>query len=157
MATSSAAFKEFRKAGVVVFADSKTDGGALPKGVSDVRSAGGNTIPIVYVTNADGSKGIEGISYATLKEDMRKAVWNLKKTLASANASSDEAGGDKPPAGLLADEQAWTNAQGKSINAAVKAVDKTNVSFVMPNGTVVSYPLAKLSDESRKQIEALRK
>ncbi len=156
MATSLAAFKEFRKTGVVVFAHSKTDGGAFPKGVADVRTAGGNTIPMVFVTSADGSKGIEGISYATLKGDMRKAVRNLKRKLASDSRASSADSSEQVPDGLLADEQAWTNAQGKSIEAAVKAVDKKNVSFVMPNGTVVSYPLSKLSEESRAAIKALK-
>lgn len=59
---------------------------------------------------------------------------------------------------LLVPSREWTNTDGKTIRAAVKAADATNVSFLTDNGQVVSYPLEKLTEESRKVIaEALAK
>lgn len=57
----------------------------------------------------------------------------------------------KPDAPLIA-TRAWTNADGKEIRAAVKAADGTTVTFLMDSGKEVKYPLAKLSEESRKAI-----
>ena len=85
MATSSEAFKAFRSAGVVVFAHSKKEYGSLPAGAKEVRPKGGNTIPMVLVTTANGTKGIDAIPYATLKSDLRKSVRNLKTTLESVD------------------------------------------------------------------------
>ncbi len=154
MATSSEAFKSLRKAGVVVFADSTKDTKYLPEGARTVRSEAGNMIPMAFVTSADGTEGIQGITYASMKEDMRGVVKELRKKLED---KSSEAAADQPPAGLLAKEQTWTNAEGKTLKAAVKAADDENVSFVMPNGTVVKYPLSKLSEESREKIAELVK
>lgn len=106
------------------------------------------------MTSADGETGIEGISYATLKSDMRGAIRDLKKKLASEGETSSAS--EAPSSGFLAEEQAWTNAEGKSIKAAVKSVDDKNVNFVMPNGTVVAYPLTKLSKESQEAISELK-
>ena len=156
MATSSEAFKSLRKAGVVVFADSKKDTKYLPEGARSVRSEAGNTIPMAFVTSADGKEGIQGITYASMKEDMRGVVKELRKKLESTSVDTSS-NADQPPAGLLAKEQTWTNAEGKTLKAAVKKADDENVSFVMPNGTVVKYPLSKLSEESRKKIAELVK
>ena len=96
MAASLEAFKSFKTVGVVVFADSKKDKASLPKGVADVRAKGGNTIPIVFVTTADGEKGIDALPYSDLKADMRKAVRELRKSLEDVDViggvdSADEA------------------------------------------------------------------
>lgn len=126
---------------------------------------------MVFVTTADGSKGIEGISYAALKEDIRDANRELKKKLETVDvlgtgaAEESETGpaetgtveADSPeskPAGPLTAPMDWTNAEGKEITAAVKSVEGENVIFLM-SGREVTYPLAKLSPESREAIEKL--
>lgn len=161
MATSSAAFKSFRSSGVVVFANSKTESSSLPEGARAVRSKAGNTIPMVFVTSADGSKGIDGISYASLK-DMRKAVRSLKDTLKETDvtgggeepADTDETETEKPD-GMLAEASDWTNAEGKVINAAVRSIDGGKVEFLI-KGRSVKYDISKLSKESQARLEALR-
>lgn len=59
--------------------------------------------------------------------------------------------------GLLAEEQAWRNGEGKIITAAVKQVSESYVTFVLPGGKTVDYPLAKLSEESRVKLRDLTK
>jgi len=141
----------------------------MPKGAREIQAQGGGTIPIVLVTTANAGKGLKAISYNTMKSDMRKAVRELKTMLegvdvlggggaaAVPDKGADGKPGATPEAGddLLAESQVWTNAQGKEITAAVRAVGVGKVMFVMPDGKVVPYPLIKLSDESRKKIEEL--
>ncbi|NNE92691.1 MAG: hypothetical protein HKN23_13675 [Verrucomicrobiales bacterium] len=158
----------------MVFADTKKDSSALPQGVRDVRAKGGGTIPMVFVTTADGKKGIDAIPYNVLKEDMRKANRELKKTLetvdvldsgvsAESDSGADGVTSTDEPAptsasnnGLFAESQAWTNSDGKTITAAIKSVSDDSVKFIMADGRALDYPLAKLSDDSRKKIEELK-
>lgn len=144
---------------MVVFANSKTEWSSLPPGAASLRSQGGGTIPMVFVTSADGADGITAITYDSLKSDMRKADRELRKkleTVAVKTESETTAPESDAEAGnLLAPSQGWSNADGKSITAAVAALSGTTVSFVMPNGSVVEYPLEKLSAESRDRLAKL--
>lgn len=45
----------------------------------------------------------------------------------------------------------WTNAEGKTIRAGFGGLEGENVVLKLPNGQKVSYPLAKLSEESQAQ------
>ena len=137
----------------------------MAAGAKEVRSDAGNTIPMVFVTTADGSKGIEGISYARLKDDMRDAARELRKKLetvdvlggkseSESETSTSEETGETGTMAMLSEARAWTNTEGNEITASVKSVENGNVLFIM-NGKEVPYPLSKLSDESRKAIEEL--
>lgn len=72
---------------------------------------------------------------------------------------TDALGGAVPAAaatatgGPLIAESSWTNASGVAIKAAVKSADDQNVTFIMPNGKEVVYPMEKLSDESQELIK----
>ena len=116
----------------------------------------GNTIPMVMVTSADLSTGLKGFSYKALS-DTRKAVRTLKKEMKEmdvvGSSSSEEDENNSSP--FLAEEQAWTNAEGKSITAAILSADETTVTFQMPDDTVVDYPLTKLSASSQEEVQAL--
>ena len=159
---------------MVVFADTKKDSGSLPAGVRDVRAAAGNTIPMVFVTTADGSKGLVGVSYSAMKEDMRGTVRDVRKQLESVDvlASSGEADASgtatelaavstesekKDDGGLFAESQEWTNASGQKIVAAINKVEGDTIQFVMPNGKYVPYPMAKLSAASQEKIKSMQK
>lgn len=161
MATSSEAFKAFKSTGPVVFIDSKKDDyQSLPKPVTEIRrqSHMGNTIPMVMVTTADVSKGLKGYGYKALS-DTRKVVRELKKEIkgmdvvGSAPATEEK----NSSSTFLAEEQAWTNADGNAITAAILMADETTVTFQMPNGKTVAYPMAKLSASSQEDVQALLK
>ena len=161
MATSSAALKSFEDLGVIVVMDFTKYSKSLPMGARRLLPREGGTImlPVVLVTNADASEGIEGILNEPLNSDMKGVVRDLEKKLAKRRGEkggtvSDEAIQSSRP-GLLTDERAWTNAQGKEMRAAVKSLTDSHVAFVMPNGTVVNYPRAKLSAESQAILQAL--
>ena len=167
MATSSEAFKSFRSAGVVVFANSKTESSSLPAGVRDVRAKGGSTIPMVFVTTADGSKGIDAVTYAAMKEDMRDAVKALRKTLEKADVlgggaeaedteTEETAAAESTENKLFAESQQWTNSDGKPITAAIKAVEGGQVKFIMADWRALDYALEKLSAESQKKISEIQ-
>lgn len=126
---------------------------------------------MVFVTTADGEKGIQGISYAVLKEDMRDAVRDLKKTLETVDviggadeeaaaevAAADSESADTPTSdsGLFAETQAWTNVDGQTITAAIRKIEGDQLEFLMPDGRAIPYPMAKLSAESRERIEELK-
>lgn len=112
---------------------------------------------MVMVTTADLSKGLKGFSYETLKSDTRGAVRELKKEIKEMDVvGSAPAETDSPSSSpLLAEEQAWTNADGKKITAAILMADETTVTFQMPDGKAVAYPLAKLSASSQEDVLAL--
>ena len=159
MAASLEAFKSFKTVGVVVFADTKKDKASLPKGVMEVRAKGGNTIPMVFVTTADGEKGIDAVPYAVLKADMREAVRELRKSLEDVDVLGGVDSVDDTDAGDdLEQEKApgfkqWENSAGKKIKAAVRDVDGARVLFLLPNGKTVWYDVSKLSEASRLKLQ----
>ncbi|MGJ8725185.1 MAG: hypothetical protein ACSHYB_11555 [Roseibacillus sp.] len=159
MATSSEAFKAFKSTGPIVFIDSKKDGiGNAPKPVAEIRREThmGNTIPMVMVTTADLSKGLKGFSYKDLS-DTRKAARDLKKEIKEMDVvgSSQNAEEEAEETSLLAEKQAWTNADGKTITAAIVKADDATVTFQMPDGKTVAYPVTKLSASSQEAVKAL--
>lgn len=160
MATSSEAFKAFKSAGPVVFIDSKKEGlSYAPKPVGKLRMEKhmGNTIPMVMVTTADLSTPLKGFSYKDLS-DTRKAVRELKKEIKEMDVVGSSLSAEKEKtatSSFLAEEQAWTNSEGKTITAAILMADQTTVTFQMPNGKSVAYPLDKLSASSQESVLAL--
>ena len=118
---------------------------------------------MVFVTTADGTRGIEGISYDTLKKGTRDANRDLRKLLkenpalleSEESASTEEESTTELKPNLLAESQQWTNASGTAITAAIQKVEGDSVHFLMPNGKVVPYPMAKLSQDSKEKIKGL--
>lgn len=55
----------------------------------------------------------------------------------------------------LSDLRSWANAQGKLIEASLLGVRDGRAKFQMRNGRTYEYPLDKLSEGTRKEIEAL--
>jgi hypothetical protein len=53
----------------------------------------------------------------------------------------------------LFEERQWTNTDGKTLTAALLAVDKESGQFKRDDGTRFAYPLKKLTPEDRKLIE----
>ena len=145
---------------MVVFANSKTDYEDLPAGAKAARKESGNTIPMVFVTTADGSESIRGISYDKLKKDIRDVDRELRKHLetvdviGSSSGETEVADADETADAMLSEARTWTNSDGKTITAAVKAVNDTSVTFVI-NGNEVPYPLANLSADSRMALKEL--
>jgi hypothetical protein len=159
VAASLEAFKSFKTVGVVVFADTKKDKASLPKGVMEVRAKGGNTIPMVFVTTADGEKGIDALPYAVLKADMREAVRELRKSLedvdvlGGVDSVDDTDAGDDLEQEKAPEFKQWENSAGKKIKAAVRDVDGARVLFLLPNGKTVWYDVSKLSEASRLKLQ----
>lgn len=159
MAASLEAFKSFKTVGVVVFADTKKDKASLPKGVMEVRAKGGNTIPMVFVTTADGEKGIDAVPYAVLKADMREAVRELRKSLedvdvlGGVDSVDDTDAGDDLEQEKAPEFKQWENSAGKKIKAAVQEIEGDRVLFLLPNGKTVWYDVSKLSEASRLKLQ----
>jgi len=145
---------------VVVFANSRTDFGNLPAGAREVRAKGGNTIPMVFVTTADGRKGIDAIPYTSLKNDMRKSVRTLRTTLENVDVLNGGAEADRKtteddatsPTADQPEFTEWKNTAGRVIEAAAREVKGGKVLFLLPNGKTVWYDISNLSKESRKKL-----
>lgn len=146
-----------------MFANCRTEASLLPQGAKEVRSKGGGTIPMVFVTTADGSKGLDAVPYTMLKEEMRDAVRDLDKALETMDVVGSGASEEPVSPGmaeaekaitLFAEEQEWKNSDGKAIIAAIKSVSGDEIVFLM-GGREVPYSLSKLSQESREKIAAL--
>ncbi len=120
-----------------------------------MRSQSGQYIPKVFVTTADGSKGIEAITYEKLKADARGAARELRKKLEEVeNILGEEAEEEVEEPTLLAETQEWTNSEGTKITAAIKKIDGSNVIFLI-NNQEVPYQVSKLSEASQRQIKEL--
>ena len=123
----------------------------------EVRAKGGNTIPMVFVTTADGAKGIDAIPYATLKNDMRKSVRTLRSTLEETDVLGGESLAEnpeieEPPSADIPKFITWTNTAGKSIQAAASKVQDGKVLFLLPNGKTVWYDISKLSGKIKDNL-----
>ena len=57
---------------------------------------------------------------------------------------------------LTAQYEKWKNTEGKVIEAELTKVEGENVILILRNGKQVSYPIAKLAEESRKMIEEFK-
>jgi hypothetical protein len=65
--------------------------------------------------------------------------------------AAGESGDTKPLSSL----RAWTNSEGKSMQAELLGVSDGVGRFRKRNGSIFNYPLAQLSEDSRKEIQAL--
>ena len=110
------------------------------------------SIPRAFVFDAEGKLVYDGNPLAdAFEESITKALKAAPADPATAAAAS------APSSGPLIAMQAWTNSDGREIKASVKKVDGTNVTFQMADGRDISYPLSKLSADSRQTIEAAAK
>lgn len=104
-----------------------------------------NAIPRCHIFGRDGILVYDGSPGGAEFENA------LKTALGDGGESDDEE--EAKPAGPLISSKSWTNSEGREITAAVKEVKGDSVVFLMANGKEVTYPLDKLSDESREEIE----
>lgn len=106
---------------------------------------------MVFVTNADGSEKIGAVTYEELKADARKEARDLKKRLGEI-AVVPEKEEDQVSSTPENELTAWTNTEGKTIKAIVRAKEETRVQFEMPDGKLIWYPIEKLSAESQEKL-----
>lgn len=115
-------------------------------------------IPRAFVFDRQGKLAFDG---SPLDKAFTEAVTKALGDGAPATTPAATAGTTPAPAATattpLIASRAWTNADGKEIHAAVKSVDANNVVFLMDGGKEVTYPLSKLSEESRNAITLLAK
>ena len=118
----------------------------ITSGASGPVNFGG--IPHAFVFDVDGKLIFQGNPHqADFERSIKTALKDVKK-------KAEEQG--NVSVGNLFETQAWTNAEGNEIKAAVKDATEKEVNFVMASGKVVTYPMGKLSEISRKRItEAL--
>ncbi len=102
-------------------------------------------IPKIFVFDRSGNLTYHGNPF---DDDFERSV---KKALRE-KADDPEQSSALESAGPLIESRTWTNSEGREIKAAVLSADDNTVTFEMFGGKTVSYPLAKLSDESRKTI-----
>ena len=124
-----------------------------------MRAKGGNTIPMVFVTTADGEKGIDAVPYAVLKADMREAVRELRKSLEDVDVLGGVDSVDGTDASNDVEEKKapefkqWENSAGKKIKAAVQEIEGDRVLFLLPNGKALWYDIARLSKSSQSKLK----
>ncbi|MCU0796496.1 MAG: TlpA family protein disulfide reductase [Akkermansiaceae bacterium] len=108
-----------------------------------------NAIPRCHIFGRDGILVYDGSPGGAEFEEA------LEKALEEGGGAEEEE--EAKPAGPLIASKNWTNSDGRSITAAVKEVTGDSVVFIMSNGKEVTYPLEKLSDASREEIEEAAK
>lgn len=123
-----------------------------------------NKIEYTITQNANGPINFNGIPRAFVFDVQGNLVFNgdpheddfersIKKALKDVEEAGEESSSFATSSNLF-ETKTWTNSEGKEIKAAVKEASDTEVTFVMFAGKIVKYPLEKLSEESRKEIEA---
>lgn len=102
-----------------------------------------STIPRCFVFDPEGLLVYDG---SPSGEKFENSVKDSLKKVVAAEGKPATSGGPLIPS------RDWTNTDGHTITAAVKSATSSDVTFLMPNGSAVVYPLAKLTEESRKAI-----
>jgi len=51
---------------------------------------------------------------------------------------------------------AWTNNEGRTIQATLVEIGTDKVVFLMPNGSKIDYPIASLNEDSKKKLETMK-
>jgi len=166
-------FKQMRSDYVLVVNDeAKKD--KLPANIEqrtyEIYKSKGNVIPIVAVLSPADDKVLGGLCYKQISADSRKAFKNLEAEVASAMANATPAAAEpavkpaaatpeKPAATAEACEtggmREWKNIDGKTIKAEALGATDLVVTFKLENGKVLDYPLNKLSEASRNDVEKI--
>lgn len=121
----------------------------VTKGISGP-GVGGNGIPRILIFSTTGKLVFAGHPMA----DADKVIKDeLRKVEGEATTAKREFGLPEPPKDL-SDMRAWTNAEGKTIQAILVSIQGENAKLRLPNGKVVDYPIANLSDDDQTFIES---
>ena len=120
----------------------------VTKGVTGPRLSNG--IPHLLIFDVKGKLVFSG-------HPMQDADKVIKKELRKATA--DEEGTNKgfgllPRKKDLSEERDWTNAEGKTIQAALVEVNGDKAKLRLKNGKVVDYPIEKLSEDDQTFIKS---
>lgn len=119
-----------------------------------------NKIEYTITSGANGPVKFSGIPHAFVFDVEGKLIFNghpgdddferiLKRALKDIGEPIEE---DEVMTGNLFESQSWTNTEGIEIKAAVKTATIETVTFLLPQGKVVNYPMNQLSEASRKLI-----
>jgi len=156
--------KEMKRDYVLVYDSPRTlttTGGPLLSAMSASMKSKGNITPCVAVVDGESLSYLGGVSYVGIKADTRKWEKTLRAEIESAKTDLPEKPDPSPDSEAISTEKEpaasgmrdWTNAQGKTIRAALVSKTDLKVTFKLENGKFVDYPLNLLSGESRSQIE----
>lgn len=102
-------------------------------------------IPRAFVFDVEGNLIFNGNPH---EEDFERSIKKALKDVGEAESEPETAA---TPSNLF-ETKSWTNSEGKELNAAVREATDSEVTFLMSGGKVVKYPIAKLSEESQKEI-----
>lgn len=141
----------------------------LPQHVRDMAPKE-TIIPLVVVTDPSTTRRLDAFSAKDRKgdavkkgaRDLRRQVKADPSLMLAANSESApstpsaETATAPEPTDYLSEERLWTNAEGRSITAALVAADTKNAVFEIA-GKKVTYPLVKLSSASRADIANLQR
>lgn len=149
-----AAIDSTKSSFVLVFVDSsKGDYNKLPAPAKQALSSSeaGNYIPKMAVLDPEVKESFGAIRYEALKEG-RTAFRDVKKKV---KEFFENAGKTASAAGKPASAEAWTSADGRTLQAKFVKKEGSTVSLLLENGQMFNCPIEKLSEGSRKRAEEL--
>lgn len=115
-------------------------------------------IPRAFVFDKDGDLVFDGHPADDgFEKAITKALKGATPPAAAATTTTSSTTPEPGKSGLLIPSRAWTNSDGVEIRAAVKKADETTVTFQMPDGRALAYPMEKLSESSREAIAEANK
>lgn len=142
-----------------------TDDVRMPPHVEQMKENG--TIPLVIVTDPTTTRRLDAFSAKTRKGDaIKKQARDLRRRIkadptlllpeghSTETVAARESDSTSETSHYLTEERLWTNAEGRSITAALVSADAKNAVFEI-DGKQVAYPLIKLSSASRADIAGL--
>ena len=131
---------------------SKDDFSKLPNAAKSALSSSeaGRLIPRVAVLDPELKETFAAIPYEAL-HDGRSAFRDVKKKVKTFfEAAAKNSTASKSPA-----NEAWTSADGRTIQAKFVKKEGSTVSLLLTNGQMFQCPVEKLSDGSRQRVEEL--
>lgn len=123
----------------------------VTKGINGPIQVGG--IPHMVVFDTSGKLVFRG---HPMDDEAEKSIKRALRDVKESGIGTASAGSSvfaKPT--VLIEERTWTNAEGKSIRAAITKVDGDKIVFRMGNGRDVPYPIANLSEADQALLEEL--
>ncbi len=115
-------------------------------------SVGGNGIPKILVFNTTGKLVFAGHPMDGVDKVIKKELRSAKVDESSSTSNRGFGLPERPKD--LSEMRAWTNAEGKTIQAALISVNGDKAKLRLKNGKQVDYPIAKLSEGDQTFIES---
>ena len=152
--------KRYKKKGLTLVAPEMQ--GSSAEAIEDMAKE--HKLSYTITKSISGPRLSNGIPHAAVFDVSGKMIWNghpasdefektIKKALKEAKPAEEEGSSFFSTPKFLVDSRTWTNADGKSLTAALVSVKGDTGTFRKDNGQTFSYAISKLSEADQELIK----